>query len=142
VRHVDHHNLKTQSRLKKRKSREEESAKLAATGLYLALCVDNIMSSIKPIAGSKKLKGREIPAFWKIDIPKIIEVLAEHKLINSREIYSDKTFYTVRNSYIALRKLKLQSIETLVTNIIKTKQNIEEFCRKFKEEAGHLIMLT
>jgi len=138
--HIDHHGIKQKSKNKKFKP-EEEQARLAATGLYLTLCVENITSSLKPLTRGKRLKGRDIPAFWKIDIPRLIEVLAEHGLVDPREAYNDKTFYTVRNSYIALRRLKLRSVEMLVTTMIKSRKMIEEFCRQFKEEAGHLIII-
>jgi len=112
-----------------------EPARLAATGLYLALCVDSISSSVK------RAGGREAPAFWKVDVFKLIEVLASRGLIDKQRIYDEDVFHAVRNSYIALRKLRLRSVETLVTSILKTRERINEFCREFPKEAPDLLLI-
>jgi hypothetical protein len=79
---------------------------LAATGLFLALCVDAKTSSVKRNSGSKKWR-LEVPVYWKVDVPSLVTTLTKHGIIDKFDAYSDNTFYLVRNGYIQLRKRKL-----------------------------------
>jgi hypothetical protein len=118
------------------------SVELAATGLYLALCVDGRTGALRSNAGTRKLR-LEAPAYWKVDIPKLIEALAEHGVISRHDAYSDEVFYLVRNGYIQLRKLaktKIKSLESLVTSLSKSKSLLDKFCREFPREAEAYIL--
>jgi len=116
---------------------------LAATAIYLALCVDANMSSMRPNTGSKKWKF-DLPVYWKIDIYTLIKTLARHRVISEKDIDDERVFYMVRNGYTQLRRLlkkkKHYSLENLVTTITKSKTILEKFCREYPREAEKYIL--
>jgi hypothetical protein len=120
-------------------------AELAATGIYLALCVDANKRSMKRVFGLKKWRFN-LEVYWKLDIYELIKTLAEHGVIKREDTYSDELFYMVRNGYIQLRRTLMKrknnnSLETLVTSIVaKTKPLLEKFCRDFPLEAEQYIL--
>jgi hypothetical protein len=115
---------------------------LAATAIYLALCVDSNPGSMKRVHGSKRWR-LSTELYWKLDIYRLIETLAKHGVI--REVDVDDLFYMVRNGYILLRKLLVKqgkhSLENLVATIApKTRSLLESFCKKFIVEAEPYIL--
>ncbi len=118
---------------------------LAATAIYLALCVDANRRSMKRVFGSKRLR-LDAEVYWRLDIYELVRTLAEHGVIDRGDAYSDEVFYMVRNGYIQLRRALLKSrrdnsLETLVTSIAaKTRPLLERFCREFPVEAGRYIL--
>jgi hypothetical protein len=117
---------------------------LAATAIYLALCVDSNPGPMKRVHGSKRWR-HNAELYWKLDIYKLIETLAKHGVVSEADIDNDDLFYMVRNGYILLRKLLAKSgkrsLENLVTTIApKTRSLLESFCKKFVVEAEPYIL--
>lgn len=118
---------------------------LAATAIYLALCVDGKKRSMKRVFGLKRLR-LDAEVYWRLDIYELIRTLAEHGVISRGDAYSDEMFYMVRNGYIQLRRALLKrrrdnSLEALVTSIAaKTRPLLERFCTEFPVEAGQYIL--
>lgn len=115
---------------------------LAATAIYLALCVDSNPGPMKRVYGSKRWK-LDAELYWKLDIYRLIETLARHGVVHEAD--ADDLFYMVRNGYILLRKLLIKqgkrSLESLVTTIApKTRSLLESFCKKFIVEAEPYIL--
>jgi len=115
------------------------SEELAATGIYLALCVDAKTGLVRSNTGTKRWRPG-IPTYWRVDIYKVLETLAKHGIISKYDVADDNVFYLVRNGYVKLRKLRIPSLETLVTSIAKSKTLIEAFCRDFPREAKRYIV--
>jgi hypothetical protein len=115
---------------------------LAATAIYLALCVDSNPGPMKRVYGSKRWR-LDTELYWKLDIYRLIETLAKHGVVSKADV--DDLFYMVRNGYILLRKLLVKqgkySLENLVTTIApKTRPLLESFCKKFIVEAEPYIL--
>jgi hypothetical protein len=108
---------------------------LSATGIYLAVCVDNYVVFKSNSGYFKKLKQ-----MWKVDIDAVIRSLLEHEVISEDDFESDtEMFYAVRNGYVALRAKKIPCLEKLLTSF-KTRQSVEEFCKRFPKEAKEYIL--
>jgi hypothetical protein len=121
-------------------SKKEKKAKisfdqLSATGIYLAVCVDNY-SVFKSNSGYlKKLKQ-----MWKVDIESVMKSLLRHGVIQENDFESEmEMFYAVRNGYVTLRSKKIPCLENLLTSF-KTKKRVEEFCELFPKEAKDYIL--
>jgi len=101
----------------------------------LAVCIDNYVVFKSNSGYFKKLKQ-----MWKVDIDAVIKSLLRHGVIREDDFDSDmELFYAVRNGYVALRAKKIPCLERLLTSF-KTKQRVEEFCKRFPEEAKEYIL--
>jgi hypothetical protein len=109
---------------------------IVATALYLALCVDANYSAVK--ANTKKWRF-QIPVYWRVDVYKLIDSLVKHNVVGE-EAYTDEFFYIVRNGYIQLRRMRIPSLERLVTSISKSLVVLREFCADFPREAGNYLL--
>ena len=114
---------------------------LASTGLYLAVCVDSARA-FKSNAGTKKKIRSTGLFFWKVDIYTLIESLVRHGIIPGNLAGEDVVFYAVRNGVVELRKMKLSSLESVVSSIIITRGALKVFCDKFPVEAGKYLLLS
>jgi hypothetical protein len=114
---------------------------LASTGLYLAVCVDSVRA-FKSNPGVKK-KFRSTGLFlWKVDVYTLIESLVRHGIVPDNIANEDAVFYAVRNGIIELRKMKLHSLESVVTSIIITRGALKAFCEGFPVEAGRYLLIS
>jgi hypothetical protein len=109
---------------------------IVATSLYLALCVDANYSAVK---GNTKKWRFQIPVYWKVDVYKLIDSLVKHGVVGE-EAYTDEFFYIVRNGYIQLRRMRIPSLERLVTSVSKSSVVLREFCRDFPREVGNYLL--
>jgi len=75
-----------------------------------------------------------------VDIPKILEVLADHGILPRDVALTDEAFNYVRNGYISLRRRGLRSLEELLTAVGRYSYLLDRFCQNFPREAGRLIM--
>ena len=114
---------------------------LASTGLYLAVCVDSARA-FKSNAGTKKKIRSTGLFFWKVDIYTLIESLVRHGIIPGNLAGEDVVFYAVRNGVVELRKMKLSSLESVVSSIIITRGALKAFCDKFPVETGKYLLLS
>ena len=120
-----------------------DTVRLAATGIYLAICWDSRFSVLKTNTGVKKrVRGNGVIAFYGIDIDKVIQTLVNHNLLPPDAVDDYETFFLVRNGYVGLRKRRIRSLEKLVSSIIKSRTVIEEFCREFPAEAKSLLLIN
>ena len=115
------------------------SLSLAATALYLSICVDAKTGTLKRDSVPRVLSV-EVPVYWRVDVFKLIDSLVEHGVVEARDAYTDEFFYALRNGVIRLRRLGLRSLEQLVTSVFKSRRVLEDFCREFPVEAGRLIL--
>jgi hypothetical protein len=121
---------------KRRRRQKISFDQLSATGIYLAVCVDNYVVFKSNSGYFKKLKQ-----MWRVDIDAVIKSLLKHEVIREEDFDSDmELFYAVRNGYVALRAKKIPCLERLLTSF-KTKQRVEEFCKRFPEEAKEYILV-
>lgn len=114
---------------------------LASTGLYLAVCVDSARAFRSNAGAKKKFKSTGL-FFWKIDIYSLIESLVKHGIIPEDIADEDAVFYAVRNGVIELRRMRLRSLESIVTSIIITRGALKAFCDKFPVEAGKYLLIS
>ena len=114
---------------------------LASTGLYLAVCVDSARA-FKSNAGTKKKFKSTGLFFWKVDIYTLIESLVRHGIIPDNIAGEDVVFYAVRNGVVELRKMKLRSLESVVSSIIITRGALKAFCDRFPVEAGKYLLIS
>jgi hypothetical protein len=119
-----------------RSGEQVTSLVIVATALYLTLCVDANYSAVK--ANNKKWRF-QIPVYWRVDIYKLIDSLVKHNVVGE-EAYTDEFFYIVRNGYIQLRRMRIPSLERLVTSIFKSLVVLREFCTDFPREAGNYLL--
>jgi hypothetical protein len=120
---------------KRRRRQKISYDQLSATGIYLAVCVDNYVVFKSNSGYFKKLKQ-----MWKVDIDAVIRSLLRHGVISEDDFDNEmELFYAVRNGYVALRAKKIPCLERLLTSF-KTKQRVEEFCRRFPTEASEYIL--
>lgn len=121
---------------KRRRRQKISYDQLSATGIYLAVCVDNYVVFKSNSGYFKKLKQ-----MWRVDIDAVIRSLLKHEVIREEDFDSDmEMFYAVRNGYVALRSKKIPCLERLLTSF-KTKQRVEEFCKRFPEEAREYLLV-
>ena len=113
---------------------------LASTGLYLAVCVDSACAFRNNAGVKKKFKSTGL-FFWKIDIYSLIESLVRHGIIPKDIADEDAVFYAVRNGVIELRRMRLSSLEAVVTSIIITRGALKAFCEGFPLEAGKYLLI-
>jgi hypothetical protein len=113
---------------------------LASTGLYLAVCVDSACAFRNNAGVKKKFKSTGL-FFWKIDIYSLIESLVKHGIIPEDIADEDAVFYAVRNGVIELRRMRLRSLESIVTSIIITRGALKAFCESFPFEAGKYLLI-
>ncbi|MCC5989897.1 MAG: hypothetical protein LM558_00105 [Thermosphaera sp.] len=121
---------------KRRRRQKISFDQLSATGIYLAVCVDNYAVFKSNSGYLKKLKQ-----MWRVDIDAVIRSLLKHEVISEDDFDSEmELFYAVRNGYVALRAKKIPCLERLLTSF-KTKQRVEEFCKRFPEEAKEYLLV-
>jgi len=109
--------------------------KLAATAIYVAICVDG--RGIKRKSSSKRSS-----ALWKLDMIRLYRSLKNRGIEFATN--EDEAISLLRNGYIHLRKLMgelgLKSLEELLTSIDLDDSVINSFCKSFAEEAKNLIL--
>jgi len=128
--------MATHSNNKRRRRQKISYDQLSATGIYLAVCIDNYTVFKSNSGYLKKLKQ-----MWKVDIDAVIKSLLKHEVISEDDFDSEmELFYAVRNGYVALRAKKIPCLERLLTSF-KTRQRVEEFCKRFPEEAREYILV-
>jgi hypothetical protein len=124
-----------------RKNKNADAVAYAATGIYLAICVDGRFGSLKTASGSKR---KSMSLMWKVDIFKVADALARHGLIDESEAMDDDMFFYLRNGYISLRKVLRKrnalSLEKLLTQLVWDREDIAQFCEKFRVEAGKYLI--
>jgi len=124
-----------------RKVKNADAVAYAATGIYLAICVDGRFGSLKTASGSKR---KSMSLMWKVDIFKVADALARHGLIDESEAMDDDMFFYLRNGYISLRKVLRKrnalSLEKLLTQLVWDREDIAQFCEKFRVEAGKYLI--
>jgi len=109
--------------------------KLAATAIYVAVCIDG--KGIKRQSSSRHTSG-----LWRLDMMKLYRSLKSRGIEFATS--EDEAIFLLRNGYIHLRKLMkelgLKSLEALLTSIDLDDDTINHFCRSFAEEAKSLIL--